>query len=103
MCRSKYMYLNNYFNFHICLPVLLPPSECVQKLTTIPAGVPQNFTDKSCLVCFEGKDYLFGSPRPLLYPLDTLGQPKGVNLKVANCESCYALVTDKIPLMGGFT
>ena len=40
---------------------------CVQKLATIPAGVPQNVTNENCLECFESEKYAFGvttRPRP---------------------------------------
>ena len=59
------LYLNNYFDFHVCLsirpsvrssvrPFVLPSA---QKLTSIPASVSQNVTNKSCLVCVKSKKY----------------------------------------------
>ena len=53
--------LNNYFDFHVCLSihpfvrssVVLSP----QKLTSIPASVSQNVTNKSCLVCVKSEKY----------------------------------------------
>ena len=55
-----YVYLNSYFDFPICLSihplsVLYPPS--IQKLTSIPASVSQNVTNKSCLVCVKSEKY----------------------------------------------
>ena len=54
--------LNNYFDFHVCLsirpavvPVLVPS---VQQLTSIPASLSQNFTNKSCLVCVRCEKYV---------------------------------------------
>ena len=32
---------------------------CVQRLTSIPAGVSQNVSDESCLLCFESANYAF--------------------------------------------
>ena len=49
-------YLNNYFDFHVCLS-FRPPS--VRKLTSIPAVIQQNVTNKSCLVCVMSEKYAF--------------------------------------------
>ena len=55
--------LNNYFDFHVCLsihPFVRPfvrPVPSTQKLTSIPASVSQNVTNKSCLVCVKSKKY----------------------------------------------
>ena len=57
------LYLNNYFDFHICLsirPFVRPsvrPVPSGQKLNSIPASVSQNVTNKSCLVCVKSKKY----------------------------------------------
>ena len=62
-------HLNNYFNFHVRLsfrlrpPSVLRPSSVrppsVRKLTSIPAVVQQNVTNKSCLVCVISEKYTF--------------------------------------------
>ena len=39
--------LNNYFDFHVCLSFCLRLPARVQRLTSIPAGVSQNVTNKS--------------------------------------------------------
>ena len=53
------LHLNNYFNFHVCLSFCLRPSvrPSVRKLTSIPAGISQNITNKSCFVCVKSKKY----------------------------------------------
>ena len=55
--------LNNYFDFHVCLSfhASVRPSvrPCVQKLTSIPAVVQQNFMNKRCLVCVMSEKYPF--------------------------------------------
>ena len=59
-------YLNNYFDFHVCLSVR--PSVrhsvilSVWKLAPFPAVVSQNVTNKSCLVCVKSKNMHPGSP-----------------------------------------
>ena len=52
-------YLNNYFNFHVYLSVLPPPSvnACVRKLAPFPAVASQTFTNKGCLVCVMSEKY----------------------------------------------
>ena len=56
-------YLNNYFNFHVCLSIRLSvrsfvcPVPSAQKLTSIPASVSQNVTNKSCLVRVKSEKY----------------------------------------------
>ena len=56
------LYLNNYFDFHVCLSfrrrrrsaVLRP---CVRKLAPFPAVFLQNVTNKSCLACVKSEKY----------------------------------------------
>ena len=50
---SSNAHLNNYFDFHVCLS--FRPS--AQKLTSIPASVSQNVTNKSCLVRVKSEKY----------------------------------------------
>ena len=50
---SSNAHLNNYFDFHVCLS--FRPS--AQKLTSIPASVSQNVTNKSSLVCVKSEKY----------------------------------------------
>ena len=58
------MYLNNYFDFHVCLSILplsvrssVRPVLSAKKLTSTPASVSQNVTKKSCLVCVKSEKY----------------------------------------------
>ena len=55
------LYLNNYFDFHVCLSFRRLPfavrRPCVRKLISIPAVVQQNVTNKSCLVCVISEKY----------------------------------------------
>ena len=60
------MYLNNYFNFHVCLSIRVPCSVVPSvrgsgsvrlNLTSIPASVSQNVTNKSCLVSVKSEKY----------------------------------------------
>ena len=61
-CPPVY-YLNNYFNFHVCLSIRvssvfrLPSVPCFQKLDPIPAVVSQNVINKRCLICIKRKNY----------------------------------------------
>ena len=52
-------YLNNYFDFHVCLSIRssVRPSVClcVRKLAQFPAVVSQNVTKKRCLVCVRSE------------------------------------------------
>jgi len=57
-------YLNNYFNFHVCLSfrllrlfIVLRPS--VWKLTPVSAVGSQNVNNKSFLVCVKSEKYVF--------------------------------------------
>ena len=50
------MHLNNYFDFHVCLSIRSSGS-VRPKLTSIPARVSQNDTNKSCLVCVKSEKY----------------------------------------------
>ena len=51
-----YLYLNNYFDFHVRLSIF-PFRPCVRIITSIPAEVSQNVTNKDCLVCVKSKKY----------------------------------------------
>ena len=57
---KQFYHLNNYFNFHVCLSFRASVRPSVRKLTSIPASVSQNVTNKSCLVCFESENFHFG-------------------------------------------
>ena len=62
LCMVHNTYLNNYFDFHVCLSFRrrVPCSvfrPCVRKLPPIPAAVWQNVTNKSCLVCVKSEKY----------------------------------------------
>ena len=50
-------YLNNYFDFHVCLSIhpSVVPVPSGQKLTSILASVSQNVTNRSCLVCIKSE------------------------------------------------
>ena len=52
-------HLNNFFNFHVRLSMVpfVQFRPCVRKLTSIPASVLQNVTNKSCLVYVKSKIY----------------------------------------------
>ena len=56
-------YLNNYFDFHVCLSirsfVRLSVRLCVRKLAQFSAVLSQNVTKKSCLVCDKSEKYAF--------------------------------------------
>ena len=56
-------YLNNHFNFHVCLSFRRPPSTvrrpCARKLAPISAVVLQNVTNKSCLVYVKSEKHAF--------------------------------------------
>ena len=57
-------YLNNYFDFHVCLSFCRPSVRvclraCVRKLAPIPAVVSENVTNESCLVCVMSEKYAF--------------------------------------------
>ena len=64
MCSGK-NYLNNYFDFHVCLsfrPSVRPSGSVravpsAKKLTSIPASVSQNVTNKSCLARVKSEKY----------------------------------------------
>ena len=57
------MFLNDYFNFHICLSIY--PSFCVRKLTPVSAVVSQYVTNKSFLACAKNEKCAFlVTPRP---------------------------------------
>ena len=57
--KTKNIYLDNYFNFHVCLSLCPLLRHCFQKLTSIPLGVSQNFSNKSCLKCFDSEKCAF--------------------------------------------
>ena len=60
MSLQNMSHLNNYFDFHVCLSFHRPSVRlCVRKLTSIPAVVQQNVTNKSCLVCVMSEKYAF--------------------------------------------
>ena len=55
-------YLNNYFDFHVCLSIhpSVVPDPCFRpsNLTSTPASVSQNgLTNKSCLLCIKSEKY----------------------------------------------
>ena len=61
--EDKTIYLNNYFNFHVCLsirdsvfPCFRP---CVRKLTPVSAVGSQNVTNRSFLVSVKSEKYAF--------------------------------------------
>ena len=61
------MYLNNYFNFHVCLSirssvrllVWVFVCLCVRKPAPFPAVILQNVTNKRCLVWVKSENYAF--------------------------------------------
>ena len=58
--ESSGTYLNNYFDFHVCLSFRRPsvrPS--VRKITQVTAVITQNVTNKSCLLCVMSEKYAF--------------------------------------------
>ena len=64
LCKMLNTYLNNYFDFHVCLSIRLSVVPSVRgsgsvrpNLTSIPASVTQNVTNKSCLVCVKSEKY----------------------------------------------
>ena len=54
--RACNTHLNNYFDFHVRLSIF-PFRPCVRIITSIPAEVSQNVTNKDCLVCVKSKKY----------------------------------------------
>ena len=76
--RSKvwqYVYLNNYFNFHVCLSIRFRPFVCVSEnqLHFLQSYHPENVTNKSCLVCVKSEKYTF---LVTLRPLGSMRQDK---------------------------
>ena len=96
----------NYFNFHVYLSFRHPPS--IWKVTSIPAGFPQNLKNKNVFAMFLGrKTCILGYP---LTPLDTQGTQSSpresssmfIKLKnFANKSSWYDLLIMKIPFIVG--
>ena len=52
-------YLNNYFDFHVCLSIRVCVCPCVWKLTPLPAVIWQNVINKSWLVYVKSEKYAF--------------------------------------------
>ena len=48
------VYLNNYFNLHVCPSFHASVPLSVVGLTPIPAGKSQDVTNKSCSICLRG-------------------------------------------------
>ena len=73
----KVMYLllnlNNYFNVCLSIRPSVRPFLSVQKLTSIPAALSHNITNKSCL-CFEREKYEFGVNHRPLGSIECTGQ-----------------------------
>ena len=52
------LYLNNYFNFHVCLSIHVFVRFCLsKKLPPVSAVFSQNVTNKSCLTCVKNEKY----------------------------------------------
>ena len=61
---KNWAYLNNYFDFHVCLSIctcfhLSVFRPCVWNLTPLPTVLSQIVTNKSCLVCDKSEKCAF--------------------------------------------
>ena len=56
---QTYMYLNNYFNLHVCLSMVLSVRVCVRKLTLVFAVGSQNLSNRRFLVSVRSEKYAF--------------------------------------------
>ena len=52
-------YLNNYFNFYVCLSIRPSVCPCVLKQHPISTVLSKNVIVKSCLVCIKNEKYVF--------------------------------------------